>query len=97
MVSWRASVNNGSLTIAHVLTSLSVGGGERVALLLAQHQAALGHRVLVASLEADGEDGLRRAPQRSEDLRRQWSAKDLENSLKPTQKILNTLERTQHL
>ncbi len=59
MVSWRASVNNGSLTIAHVLTSLSVGGGERVALLLAQHQAALGHRVLVASLEADGEDGLR--------------------------------------
>lgn len=59
MVSWRAAVNNGSLTIAHVLTSLSVGGGERVALLLAQRQLELGHRVLVASLEADGSGGLR--------------------------------------
>ena len=59
MVSWRAVVNNGSLTIAHVLTSLSVGGGERVALLLAQRQVELGHRVLVASLEADGDGGLR--------------------------------------
>jgi glycosyltransferase involved in cell wall biosynthesis len=53
MVSWRASVNNGSLTIAHVLTSLRVGGGERVALLLAERQIELGHRVVVASLEAD--------------------------------------------
>jgi glycosyltransferase involved in cell wall biosynthesis len=52
-------VNNGSLTIAHVLTSLSVGGGERVALLLARRQIELGHRVLVASLEADGEGELR--------------------------------------
>lgn len=53
MVSWRAAVNNGSLTIAHVLSSLHVGGGERVALLLAKRQLELGHRVLVASLEAD--------------------------------------------
>jgi len=58
MVSWPAAVNNGPLTIAHVLTSLSVGGGERVALLLAERQVELGHRVLVASLEADGDGGL---------------------------------------
>jgi glycosyltransferase involved in cell wall biosynthesis len=40
-----------SLTIAHVLTSLHVGGGERVALLLAASQRSRGHRVVVISLE----------------------------------------------
>ncbi|MEM1030730.1 MAG: glycosyltransferase [Myxococcota bacterium] len=39
------------LTIAHVLLSLSVGGGERLALLLAAHQAAAGHRVLAVTFE----------------------------------------------
>jgi glycosyltransferase involved in cell wall biosynthesis len=37
--------------IAHVLTSLCVGGGERMALGLASSQVRLGHRVLVVSLE----------------------------------------------
>lgn len=39
------------LTIAHVLLSLCVGGGERVALLLASQQVRLGNRVLLVSLE----------------------------------------------
>lgn len=39
------------LRIVHVLGSLHVGGGERVALLLAQRQVADGHRVAVISLE----------------------------------------------
>lgn len=38
-------------SIAHVLTSLHIGGGERVALNLAGRQARDGHRVLVVSLE----------------------------------------------
>jgi len=38
-------------SIAHVLLSLSVGGGERLALLLAAHQAAHGHRVMLISFE----------------------------------------------
>jgi glycosyltransferase involved in cell wall biosynthesis len=44
------------MVIAHVLTSLEIGGGERVTLELASAQAALGHRVLVISL-AEGPDG----------------------------------------
>lgn len=39
------------LSIAHVLGSLHVGGGERVALLLAQRQLAEGHRVIAVSFE----------------------------------------------
>lgn len=42
---------NSPLAITHVLGSLHVGGGERVALLLAQKQVAEGHRVAVVSLE----------------------------------------------
>jgi glycosyltransferase involved in cell wall biosynthesis len=38
-------------TIAHVLTSLSVGGSERVALLLANEQIRRGHSVIAVSLE----------------------------------------------
>jgi glycosyltransferase involved in cell wall biosynthesis len=41
----------GRLRITHVLGSLHVGGGERVALLLAQCQVADGHEVAVVSLE----------------------------------------------
>ncbi len=51
MVPSAPAVNH-ELTIAHVLTSLCVGGGERVALLLAAEQLRRGHRVLVVSLEA---------------------------------------------
>lgn len=40
-----------SLHIAHVLLSLHVGGGERLALMLAARQVAAGHRVTVVSLE----------------------------------------------
>ncbi|HVY36607.1 MAG TPA: glycosyltransferase [Polyangia bacterium] len=39
------------MLVAHVLTSLHVGGGERLTLDLATGQAAAGHRVLVVSLE----------------------------------------------
>jgi glycosyltransferase involved in cell wall biosynthesis len=53
MVPCRAQVNNGSLTIVHVLTSLHVGGGERVALILARRQVELGHRVVLVSLESE--------------------------------------------
>jgi glycosyltransferase involved in cell wall biosynthesis len=38
-------------SIAHVLTSLNVGGAERMALLLASSQLRRGHRVCVVSLE----------------------------------------------
>lgn len=51
MVPSPPAVNN-DLTIAHVLTSLCVGGGERMALLLAAEQRRRGHSVLVVSLEA---------------------------------------------
>jgi len=51
MVSLSPAVHNSQLTIAHVLTSLCVGGGERVALLLAAGQARAGHRVSVVSFE----------------------------------------------
>lgn len=44
------------LNIVHVLTSLHIGGGERVALDLARLQHRRGHRVLVISLESP-EDG----------------------------------------
>jgi glycosyltransferase involved in cell wall biosynthesis len=49
--------DDGRLTIAHVLTSLAIGGGERVALMLAAAQVRQGHRVMVVSLEEqpDGE------------------------------------------
>ncbi len=40
-----------SSAIAHVLTSLCLGGGERVALMLASEQVRRGHRVSVVSLE----------------------------------------------
>src|SRR5688500_3946287 len=40
-----------SLSIAHVLTSLHMGGAERVALMLASDQVKNGHRVAVVSLE----------------------------------------------
>jgi glycosyltransferase involved in cell wall biosynthesis len=40
------------MVIAHVLSSLSIGGGERVALGLSALQVAAGHRVLVISLAA---------------------------------------------
>ncbi|MES1210350.1 MAG: glycosyltransferase, partial [Pseudomonadota bacterium] len=39
------------MIVAHVLTSLHVGGGERLTLDLATGQAAAGHRILVVSLE----------------------------------------------
>lgn len=39
------------LSIAHVLTSLCIGGGERVALMLASDQARAGHQVAVVSFE----------------------------------------------
>ncbi len=39
-------------TIGHVLTSLHVGGAERVALMLAQQQVKDGHRVVVLSYDA---------------------------------------------
>lgn len=46
------------MVIAHVLTSLEIGGGERVTLELASAQAALGHRVVVISLATGpGPDG----------------------------------------
>jgi glycosyltransferase involved in cell wall biosynthesis len=38
------------MVIAHVLSSLQIGGGERVALDLAQGQASAGHRLMVVSL-----------------------------------------------
>jgi glycosyltransferase involved in cell wall biosynthesis len=41
------------LTIAHVLSSFSMGGQERIALDLARQQVAAGHRVLVYSLIDD--------------------------------------------
>jgi glycosyltransferase involved in cell wall biosynthesis len=47
-----------TLRIAHVLTSLHIGGGERVALDLAGRQARAGHRVMVVSLEAPPEGPL---------------------------------------
>ncbi|HZO12618.1 MAG TPA: glycosyltransferase [Polyangiaceae bacterium] len=46
------------LSIAHVLTSLCVGGGERVALLLGAKQVKDGHRVMVVSLEEPPEGAL---------------------------------------
>jgi len=68
-------------SIAHVLLSLSVGGGERLALLLAAHQVKLGHRVILISFEEppDGPLGVefldagvevRRLPKRSHGLDR---------------------------
>lgn len=68
-------------SIAHVLLSLSVGGGERLALLLAAHQAAQGHRVLLISFEEppggplgteflDAGVEVRRIPKRSHGLDR---------------------------
>ncbi len=45
------AVLDNHLTIAHVLLSLCVGGGERMALLLAGQQVRHGHRVLLVSLE----------------------------------------------
>ncbi len=39
------------MIVAHVLTSLHVGGGERLTLDLAAGQAAAGHRIVVVSLE----------------------------------------------
>jgi len=51
MFSLSPAVDNSPLTIAHVLTSLCIGGGERVALLLAAGQVRLGHRVSVVSFE----------------------------------------------
>ncbi len=46
------------LRITHVLTSLHVGGAERMALLLASAQRDLGHRVDVVSLEAPPDGAL---------------------------------------
>jgi glycosyltransferase involved in cell wall biosynthesis len=46
------------LSIVHVLGSLHVGGGERIALLLAQHHLAEGHRLSVVSLEQPPGGGL---------------------------------------
>jgi glycosyltransferase involved in cell wall biosynthesis len=40
------------MVVAHVLASLEIGGGERVALELASGQAAAGHGVMVVSLAA---------------------------------------------
>ncbi len=46
------------MVVAHVLTSLQIGGGERLTLDLAAGQAADGHRVLVVDLApADGAPG----------------------------------------
>lgn len=42
-----------ALSIVHVLSSLGMGGGERIALDLARGQAAAGHRVLTVSLAAE--------------------------------------------
>ena len=54
-------------TIAHVLTSLHIGGAERVALLLAKQQLEDGHRVLVITYdEPDGEGVVGDAPLRRE-------------------------------
>lgn len=46
-----ASSDSRPLSIVHVLGSLHVGGGERIALLLGQRQVREGHRVAVISLE----------------------------------------------
>jgi len=48
----------GPLSIVHVLGSLHVGGGERIALLLGQRQVSEGHRVAVVSLEQPPGGGL---------------------------------------
>lgn len=46
------------LSIVHVLGSLHVGGGERIALLLGQRHVGEGHRVAVVSLEQPPGGGL---------------------------------------
>ena len=46
------------MIIAHVLTSLHIGGGERVTLELASAQVLLGHRVLAVSLGSGSDDPL---------------------------------------
>ena len=46
------------MVIAHVLTSLDMGGGERIALELASGQMAAGHRVLMVSLTATPDGAL---------------------------------------
>ncbi len=45
------------MVVAHVLSSLAIGGGERVALELAGGQTDARHRVIVVSLAPDGPDG----------------------------------------
>ncbi len=45
------------MVVAHVLSSLAIGGGERVALELAGGQTDASHRVIVVSLAPDGPDG----------------------------------------
>jgi len=59
----RVSVYNpagmsSGLSIVHVLTSLGIGGGERVALDLATRQRDDGHSVAVVSLDADPSDAM---------------------------------------
>jgi len=49
------------MVVAHVLTSLHVGGGERVALDLAAGQRTLGHQVMVVSLSPPPDGPLDRA------------------------------------
>ena len=51
MLTFRSVVPSQRPSIAHVLTSLCVGGGERMVLGLAASQLRLGYRVLVVSLE----------------------------------------------
>ena len=49
------------MIVAHVLSSLQIGGGERVALELAAGQAAAGHEVIVVSLAPAPDGPLARA------------------------------------
>ena len=49
-VAWRVIVLAPGMVVAHVLSSLQIGGGERVTLELAGGQKAAGHDVMVVSL-----------------------------------------------
>jgi glycosyltransferase involved in cell wall biosynthesis len=52
---FQCTLRAGSMIVAHVLTSLEIGGSERLTVELAGGQAAAGHQVMVVSLAPAGE------------------------------------------
>ncbi|MCA9617590.1 MAG: glycosyltransferase, partial [Myxococcales bacterium] len=47
-----------SSTIAHLLTSFALGGGEQLAMLMCARQVAMGHRVLAIAIDRQGDEYL---------------------------------------